>query len=82
MNAAQIIWLVTLVIIAVVIVPFAVALLKRAWRAASSIEHYLSDMREASAGIAHHGSAIEGLADCAAKAERLAGDRRGSEGRP
>lgn len=73
MTAAQIIWLVTLIIIALVVVPLAVALLKRAWRAAASIERYLADMHAAGTDIGRNGTAIESLGRCAAKAEHLAG---------
>lgn len=55
------IWIATLVIVAVVIVPVAVSLLGRALRAARAIEANLRDMLEAGVKIAGHTGAVPAL---------------------
>lgn len=60
-EAALIIWIVTLLVIALLIVPVAVALLRRVLSAARAIEIYLSDMHAAGTGIAQHAAAIPAL---------------------
>ena len=61
--AAIVIWIVTLLIIALVIVPVAVTLLRRALNAAWAIEGYLADMSTAGGRIATHTGAIPALDD-------------------
>jgi hypothetical protein len=60
-TAALWIWGITLLIIALVIVPLAILLLHRTLRNARSIEHYLAGMREAGTGVAGHTAAIPAL---------------------
>lgn len=55
------IWLITLLVIALVIVPVALTLLQRALRAARAIERYLADMLEAGVKIAGHSTAVPAL---------------------
>lgn len=62
------IWIATLVIVAVVIVPVAVSLLRRALRAARAIEANLRDMLEAGVKIAGHTGAVPALDDTIATA--------------
>lgn len=62
------IWIATLVIVAVVIVPVAVSLLGRALRAARAIEANLRDMLEAGVKIAGHTAAVPALDDTIATA--------------
>ena len=52
---------ITLLIIALVIVPLAILLLHRTLQNARSIEHYLAGMREAGAGVADQTAAIPAL---------------------
>jgi hypothetical protein len=60
-TAALVIWGVTLLVIALVIVPLATLLLHRTLRAARSIESYLGEMREAGTGVARNTGAIPAL---------------------
>jgi hypothetical protein len=60
-TAAQVIWGITLLLIALVIVPLAIALLHRTLTAARSIESYLAEMRDAGMGIAGNTAAIPTL---------------------
>lgn len=55
------IWVITLVVIALVIVPVAVTLLRRALRAARNIETYLAEMLVAGVKIAGHSAAVPAL---------------------
>lgn len=55
------IWIITLLVIVLVIVPVAVSLLRRALRAAQNIEGYFSDMKKAGLLIAGHTAAIPAL---------------------
>jgi hypothetical protein len=55
------IWITTLVIVVVAIVPLAVSLLARALRNARSIEGYLSDMLDAGVKIVGHTQAVTAL---------------------
>ncbi len=57
-NSVFAIWIATLAIVVLVVVPVAVALLRRALRAAWSIEHYLRDMTDAGLLIASNTAAI------------------------
>lgn len=60
-TAALVIWGITLLLIALIIVPVAVALLQRVLHAARSIETYLAEMRQAGIGIAGNTAAIPAL---------------------
>jgi hypothetical protein len=55
------IWITLLAVIAVVIVPLAVGLLRRALRAARNIETYLADMLTAGVGVAGNTAAVPAL---------------------
>lgn len=59
--AALTIWGITLLIIALIIVPLAIALLHRTLGAARSIESYLAEMCEAGLGVARNTAAIPAL---------------------
>lgn len=63
MDAVQIIWLATLLVVVVVIVPLAVVLLHRTLRAALAIRRYLDEMLAAGVGIAGHTASIAALDD-------------------
>ncbi len=60
-SAGFAIWIVLLVVIAVIIVPLAVGLLRRALKAARNIETYLADMLTAGVGVAGHTAAVPAL---------------------
>lgn len=62
------IWIVTVLIVALVIVPVALSLLGRALRAARAIEANLRDMLEAGVKIAGHTGAVAALDDTIATA--------------
>ena len=62
------IWIVTLLVVALVIVPVAVSLLGRALAAARSIERYLADMLAAGVEIADHTGAVAALDQTVASA--------------
>jgi hypothetical protein len=55
------IWIVTLLVVALVVVPVAVSYLRRALAAARAIERYLADMLEAGVKIAGHTGAVPAL---------------------
>ena len=55
------IWMALLAVIAVVIVPLAVGLLRRALKAARNIEGYLADMLTAGVGVAGNTAAVPAL---------------------
>ena len=55
------IWIALLAVIAVVIVPLAVGLLRRALNAARNIEGYLADMLTAGVGVAGNTAAVPTL---------------------
>lgn len=63
MNAALWIWLTTLVVVTVVVVPLAIFLLHRTLTAASAIERYTREALEAGAGIAENTKAVAALED-------------------
>lgn len=67
-GAALAIWIVTILIVALVIVPVALSLLSRALRAARAIETNLHDMLEAGVKIAGHTGAVPALDDTIATA--------------
>ncbi len=60
-TAGFAIWMILLVIVAVVIVPLAVGLLRRALKAARAIETYLADMLTAGVGVAGNTAAVPAL---------------------
>ena len=60
-NAGFAIWIVLLVVIAAIIVPLAVGLLRRAIKAARNIETYLADMLTAGVGVAGNTAAVPAL---------------------
>lgn len=60
MNTVEILWLI-LLIVAVLVLPFIVSLLHRAWRAAHNIEIYFKEMNEAGTGIAGNTGNISAL---------------------
>jgi hypothetical protein len=70
-TAALIVWIATLAIVAVVIVPLAVSLLKRTLAAAWAIEAYLADMCAAGVKIAEHTGAVPALDDTLATAAAM-----------
>ncbi len=55
------IWIITLLIVLLVILPLAVSLLRRALQAARNIETYFRDMKEAGLRIADHTAAVPAL---------------------
>jgi hypothetical protein len=67
-GLALTIWIVTLLIVALIVVPVAISLLSRALRAAKAIENYLADMLGAGLKIAGHTGAIPALDDTIASA--------------
>lgn len=83
MDAVQTIWLVTLLIVVVVIVPLAIWLLHRTLRAALSIRRYLDEMLAAGVGIAGHIASIKALDDTigvAGAMVKVAGDIKSHSG--
>lgn len=70
-TAVATIWIATLVLITVVIVPVAIALLRRVLNAAWSIEAYLADMAIAGGQIAEHTGAILALDETLATAAAM-----------
>lgn len=70
-TAALVIWIVTLAVIAVVVVPLAVSLLKRTLRAAWFIEAYLAEMRDAGQAIARNTAAVPALDETLATAAAM-----------
>jgi hypothetical protein len=61
MDAAHVVWALTLGVVVVLIVPLAIVLLHRTLRAARSIRRYLDEMLAAGAGIAGHTASIAAL---------------------
>lgn len=72
MTTALAIWAATLAIIALVVVPLALALLHRALRASLAIEAYLADMLAAGQGIAHNTASVAALDETLATARAIA----------
>jgi hypothetical protein len=71
MTAALWIWAITLAVVTVVIVPLALFLLHRTFRAARSIERYTRESLAAGAGIASNTAAIAALDDTIRAASSL-----------
>lgn len=67
-SLALTIWIVTLLIVVLVIVPVAVSLLSRALRNARAIEQYLSDMLDAGVKIVGHTKSVPALDETLAAA--------------
>ena len=61
MDGLHVIWATTLLLVVVLIVPLAVLLLHRTWRAATSIRRYLDEMLAAGVGNAGHTATIAAL---------------------
>ena len=72
-EAVVAVWTVTLLIIALVIVPVALILLARTTQAALRVEHYLREMAQAGGGIAGNLKAAALLDETVAAAARLTG---------
>jgi hypothetical protein len=72
-TAALVIWGMTLLVIALIIVPLAIALLHRTLSAARSIEHYLAQMAEAGSGVAGNTASIPVLDQTIETAGAMAG---------
>jgi len=65
------IWLITVLLVALVIVPVAISLLSKTLKHAKSIERYLSDMLNAGVPIVSHTAAITAVDDLIAVAKKL-----------
>ena len=65
------IWLITVLLVALVIVPVAISLLSKTLKYAKSIERYLSDMLNAGVPIVSHTAAIPAVDDLIAVAKKL-----------
>ena len=70
-TLALVIWIATLAVVAIIIVPVAINLLRRTVTAAWAIERYLADMNAAGAAIAHNTAAILALDDTLATAGKM-----------
>ena len=71
--ATLVTWIATLLVVALVIVPVAVNLLRRVLTAAWAIERYLADMEAAGKVIAEHTGAIPALDETLATAGTMVG---------
>lgn len=67
-GAVYAIWWIVLAVAVLVVLPLTVYLLHRVYRAARSIERYLTEMRDAGTGIAENTSHIPALDDTIAVA--------------
>jgi hypothetical protein len=65
------IWLITVLLVALVIVPVAISLLSKTLKHAKSIERYLSDMLNAGVPIVSHTAAIPAVDNLIAVAKKL-----------
>lgn len=72
-TAALAIWGITLLVVALLIVPLAIALLHRTLTAARSIESYLAEMAQAGMGVAGNTAAIPALDQTIETAGMMAG---------
>lgn len=70
-GAVYVLWIITLAIAVLVILPLTVILLQRTLNAARSIERYFAEMRDAGVGIANNTSNIKALDDTIAVATQL-----------
>ncbi len=83
MDAVHVIWLITLLIVVLIIVPLAVILLHRTLRAAQSIRRYLDEMLAAGVGISGNTASIAALDDTivvAGSMVRVAGNIKSHSG--
>ena len=65
------VWLITVLLVALVIVPVAISLLSKTLKYSKSIERYLSDMLNAGVPIVSHTAAIPAVDDLIAVAKKL-----------
>src|SRR5947209_11231089 len=72
-TAVYVIWIITLAIAVLVILPLVIYLLQRTLTAARNIERYLAEMRDAGVGIANNTHHIKDLDDTIAVATQLLG---------
>ena len=70
-TAVYVLWIITLAIAVLVILPLVVYLLRRTLTAARNIERYLAEMRDAGVGIANNTHHIKDLDDTIAVATQL-----------
>ncbi len=70
-TAIYVIWIITLVIAVLVILPLTVYLLQRTLDAARSIERYMAEMRDAGVGVANNTQHIKALDDTIGVATQL-----------
>ncbi len=70
-TAVYVLWIITLVIAVLFILPLVVYLLHRTLTAARNIESYLAEMRDAGVGIANNTHHIKDLDDTIAVATQL-----------
>jgi hypothetical protein len=70
-QAVYTIWAITLAIVTLVIVPLAIFLLHRTYRAARNIERYFAEMAEAGVGVAENTSHIQALEQTIAVATKI-----------
>ena len=70
-TAVYVLWIITLAIAVLVILPLVVYLLQRTLNAARNIERYLAEMRDAGVGIANNTHHIKALDDTIAVATQM-----------
>ncbi len=70
-TAVYVLWIITLAIAVLIILPLVVYLLQRTLTAARNIERYLAEMRDAGVGIANNTHHIKDLDDTIAVATQL-----------
>lgn len=70
-TAVYLIWIVTLAVAVLIVLPVTVYLLHRTLTAAQSIERYFAEMREAGVGIAENTSHVSALDDTIAVATEI-----------
>lgn len=70
-TAVLVLWWIALGLTVLVIVPLAVTLLARAYRAARSIRHFTAETLQAARGVVDHTAAIPALEDTVAAAGPL-----------
>lgn len=75
------IWWIGLIVTLVVVIPLAVYLLHRTWRAARSIQRYAAEALAAAGGVAAHTARLGALDDTIAVAGEILGVARGVVGK-
>ena len=70
-TAVYVLWIITLAIAVLIILPLVVYLLQRTLTAARNIERYLAEMRDAGIGIANNTHHIKDLDDTIAVATQM-----------